>query len=196
MIASVSGRVAHLGEGRAVIVVGGIGLELACTPATLARLRPGEGATLATTLVVREDSLSLYGFANEDERDLFAVLQTATGVGPRLAQAVLSVLSPDAVRRAVAAEDLVALTRVPGIGRKGAQRLVLELRDRIGAPDAGETAAVAGAPVAAVTAQVQAGLLALGYSAREVEEALSAIDPAELDVGAALRSALGWLRRR
>ena len=108
-----------------------------CSPGTLAGLRPGERARLATSLVVREDALTLYGFATDDERNTFELLQAASGVGPRLALAMLAVLSPDGLRRAVAAEDLTALTRVPGIGRKGAQRIVLELAGRLGSPGDG-----------------------------------------------------------
>ena len=134
MIAHVSGPVAAIAPDGAVIDVGGIGLLVQCTPGTLAGLRMGEQARVATSLVVREDSLTLYGFASEDERNTFELLQTASGVGPRLAQAMLAVLTPDALRRAVAAEDLAVLTSVPGIGRKGAQRIVLELAGRLGAP--------------------------------------------------------------
>lgn len=136
MIAFVSGAVAALGPDLAVVEVGGVGLAVQCTPGTLAGLRIGEPARLATSLVVREDSLTLYGFASDDERGVFELLQTASGVGPRLAQAMLAVHSPDALRRAVATEDLGSLTLVPGIGRKGAQRIVLELRDRLGTPRA------------------------------------------------------------
>ena len=137
MIASVHGLVAALGPDAAVIEVGGVGLMVSCSPGTLARLRAGETARLSTSLVVREDSLTLYGFADDDERTLFELLQTANGVGPKLAQTILAVHAPREVRRAVASNDLVTLMAVPGIGRKGAERLVLELRDRIGAVDTG-----------------------------------------------------------
>ncbi len=147
MIAHLTGSVAAVAPDGAVIDVGGVGLLVQCTPGTLAGLRAGERATVATSLVVREDSLTLYGFASEDERNTFELLQTASGVGPRLAQAMLAVLTPDALRRAVAAEDLATLTSVPGIGRKGAQRIVLELAGRLGAPGElpGPASAVAGA---------------------------------------------------
>jgi Holliday junction DNA helicase RuvA len=194
VIASVAGRVSALSPSGAVLEVGGIGLELSCTPATLAGLRVGEQVTLAASLVVREDSLSLFGFADADERSTFEILQTATGVGPRLAQAVLAVLSPEAVRAAVAGEDLPALMRVPGIGRKGAQRIVLELKDRLAGPALGASAG------SGVSEQVRAGLLELGYSAREADDALAALGPATGadagDVGARLRAALSVLRRR
>lgn len=179
-------------------------------PSTLARLAVGEQVRLQTSLVVREDALTLYGFLDADERATFELLQSATGVGPRLAQAVLAVHPPAVIRRAVATEDLAALTLVPGIGRKGAQRLVLELRDRIG-DDAGMTAEPAGpaglVPGAAASAgmQVRAALMGLGYGLREAEEALAQVAGASLsapgsadpgDVAALLRAALAVLRPR
>lgn len=134
MIAFVSGPVAALAPTTAVIEVGGIGMAVQCTPNTLAGLRIGQEARLATSLVVREDSLTLYGFADDDERQVFELLQTASGVGPRLAQAMLATHTPDALRIAVATGDEKALTAVSGIGKKGAQKLLLELKDRLGEP--------------------------------------------------------------
>ena len=134
MIAFVRGRVAALGLTSAVLEVGGVGLELQCTPDTLAGLRTGAEATLPTSMVVREDSLTLFGFADEDEKQMFELVQTASGVGPKLAQAMLAVHRPEALRRAVRSDDVKTLTTVPGIGQKGAQRIILELRDRIGPP--------------------------------------------------------------
>jgi Holliday junction DNA helicase RuvA len=180
MIAHVTGTVAALAPDAAVIDVGGVGLSVQCAPGTLAGLRAGEQARVATSLVVREDSLTLYGFATDDERNTFELLQTASGIGPRLALAMLAVLTPDALRRAVAAEDLAALTSVPGIGRKGAQRIVLELAGRLGAPGDGLTAAARPASAAAVSPwreQVRAGLVSLGWQGREADQAISAIEP-------------------
>ena len=134
VIAFVRGQVAALTLTSAVVEVGGVGLEVMCTPNTLATLRTGHVATLPTSMVVREDSLTLFGFADDDEKQVFELVQTASGVGPKLAQAMLAVLTPDAVRRAVAGDDVRTLTAVPGIGQKGAQRIILELKDRIGAP--------------------------------------------------------------
>jgi Holliday junction DNA helicase RuvA len=201
MIASVQGQVVALGPDGAVIEVGGIGLTVQCAPGTLARLRIGQRARLSTSLVVREDSLTLYGFADDDERSLFELLQTASGVGPRLAQAVLAVHSPQEVRRAVATRDLAALTAVPGIGKKGAERLVLELRDRIGVvgdSDAAGVEAGAVAPVAPWRDQLQHALVGLGWTAREADQAVDAVAPeAEdgADVPTLLRSALRMLGR-
>ena len=134
MIAFVRGPVAAVTLSSAVLEVGGVGLELMCTPGTLATLRTGQVATLPTSMVVREDSMTLFGFLDEDEKAIFELVQTATGVGPKLAQAMLAVLDPDDLRRAVAGDDVKTLTRVPGIGQKVAQRIILELKDRLGAP--------------------------------------------------------------
>ena len=130
MISHLDGMVCAIAPEGAVIEVGGVGLLVQATPGTLAGLRSGERARVATSLVVREEALTLYGFASDDERDVFELVQTASGVGPRLALAMLASFSPDGLRQAIAAEDVAALTRVPGIGRKGAQRIVLELAGR------------------------------------------------------------------
>lgn len=199
MIASVTGPVVALAGDTAVVELGGVGLAVHCTPATLAALRVGEPTRLATSLVVREDSLTLYGFATDDERAVFETLQTASGVGPRLAQAVLAVHRPDALRRAVATEDLLALTAVPGIGRKGAQRLVLELKDRLGAGSGGvvDLGTPAPAPAAVWRRQLTDALTGLGWSAREADEAVARVAPeaeatagGEPDVATLLRTVL------
>jgi Holliday junction DNA helicase RuvA len=174
MIASVRGVVAGMSPDGAVIEVGGVGLAVHCAPGTLAGLRVGAPARLATSLVVREDSLTLYGFADDDEKLLFELLQTASGVGPRLAQAVLAVHTPDAVRKAIANADLAALTRVPGIGKKGAERLVLELRDRIGPVAVGPDGA-AGVTTGAWPEQVRQALVGLGWTAAQAEQAVAAV---------------------
>ena len=172
MIASVRGRVAAVAPDGVVVEVGGVGLAVSCAPNTLVGLRVGAETRLATSLVVREDSLTLYGFADDDARQLFELLQTASGVGPRLAQAVLAVHTPEVVRRAISGGDIATLTRVPGIGKKGAERLVLELRDRIGAP-AGD----AGLPVAgaAWADQVRQALTGLGWTSGQADHAVAAV---------------------
>jgi Holliday junction DNA helicase RuvA len=202
MIAFVRGTVAEVSLTSAVVEVGGVGLELNCTPNTLASLRTGAEAMLPTSMIVREDSMTLFGFLDDDEKSLFEMLLTASGVGPKLAQAMLAVLSPDDLRRAVTTEDIKALTRVPGIGQKGAQRIVLELKDRIGAPVAGSLprATPGDAPAAVWRDQVHAGLVGLGWSAKEAEKAVDAVAPeadgaAEPDVAALLRAALRSLSR-
>jgi len=180
MIAFVRGPVAAIGVDSCVIEVGGVGLQVYCHPGTLAGLRPGQETRVSTSMVVREDSLTLYGFADDDEKALFELLQTASGVGPRLAQAALAVLSPDQLRQAVASEDLAVLVKVPGIGKKGAQRIVLELKDKIGAP----SKLVAGRPLrpaAAWREQVHAGLVGLGWSPKDAEDAVVAVSPLAAD---------------
>ncbi|MEK2477872.1 MULTISPECIES: Holliday junction branch migration protein RuvA [Streptomyces] len=177
MIAFVSGPVAALAPDLAVVEVGGVGMAVQCTPNTLSGLRVGEHAKLATSLVVREDSLTLYGFADDDERQTFELLQTASGVGPRLAQAMLAVHSPDALRLAVSTGDEKSLTAVPGIGKKGAQKLLLELKDRLGAPTGAARPVARAAAPAGWRDQLQAALMGLGYAAREADEAVAAVAP-------------------
>jgi Holliday junction DNA helicase RuvA len=204
MIAHLRGTVAGVAPDGAVIEVGGVGMRVQCTPGTLATLRPGESAQVATSLVVREDSLTLFGFSSEDERNVFELLQTASGVGPRLALAMLAVHSPDALRRAVSAEDLRTLTMVPGIGQKGAQRIVLELKDRLGPP--GDAALPGTRPPARAPSwrdQVESGLVNLGWQPRDVDQAIAALeeegvigaDGEEVNVATVLRAALRKLSK-
>jgi Holliday junction DNA helicase RuvA len=200
MIAFVRGTVAALGLTSAVLEVGGVGLEVQCTPNTLAELRRGVEATLPTSMVVREDSLTLFGFADEDEKQMFELVQTASGVGPKLAQAMLAVHTPESIRRAVASDDVKTLTAVPGIGQKGAQRIILELRDRIGSPGTFSDRP-AGPPSAdAWQGQVHGGLVGLGWSGKEADKAIAAVAPeAEQtptpDVARLLRLALQTLSK-
>ncbi|MFE1764913.1 Holliday junction branch migration protein RuvA [Streptomyces angustmyceticus] len=177
MIAFVSGPVAALAPDTAVVEVGGVGMAVQCTPNTLSALRVGQQAKLATSLVVREDSLTLYGFADDDERQTFELLQTASGVGPRLAQAMLAVHSPDTLRLAVSSGDEKTLTAVPGIGKKGAQKLLLELKDRLGEPVGSGRAGVGSAVTAGWRDQLHAALIGLGYATREADEAVAAVAP-------------------
>ncbi|GAB3170153.1 Holliday junction branch migration protein RuvA [Myceligenerans halotolerans] len=204
MIASLTGTVQHVTLDRAVVDVGGVGYLVHATPGTLAALRVGAEARVATSMVVREDSMTLYGFADADERDVFEIVQTVSGVGPRLALAMLAVYPPEGLRRAVAAEDTAALTRVPGIGKKGAQRILLELGDRLGPPSAvagrvpddgpGPTGAFVTDPG---TEQVVEALAGLGWPVKSAEDAVAkvlaeagedAVAPA--DVATTLRAAL------
>ncbi|MBO0870710.1 MAG: Holliday junction branch migration protein RuvA [Micromonosporaceae bacterium] len=177
MIASVRGRVASIAPDGAVIEIGGIGIAVQCTPGTLAGLRTGADAQLSTSLVVREDSLTLYGFADQDEKHLFELLQSASGVGPRLAQAVLAVHPPDVVRKAIANADTTALTRVPGIGKKSAERLILELRDRIGpvALSGGDAVELADIGSRGWPEQVREALVGLGWTASAAEQAVAIV---------------------
>ena len=204
MIAQLTGTVAAVGATWAVIDVGGVGIKTLCGPNTTAELRHGQQATLSTSLVVREDSLTLYGFGTAEERDFFELLMTASGVGPKLAQAALAVLAPDDLRQAIATENLVALTKVPGVGRKGAQRIVIELKDKINSVLAERTADTQGpapAPAAEWRDQVSQGLQGLGWSAKDAEAACDRVeylaeeDPS-VSVAVLMRAALQSLARQ
>jgi Holliday junction DNA helicase RuvA len=176
MIAFVRGTVASVAGDHAVVDVGGVGLAVLCGPRTLAGLRLGGQAQVATALVVREDSLTLFGFVDEEERQAFEVLQSVTGIGPRTAQAILAVLTVDELRRAVDADDLATLAKPPGIGRKGAARIALELKDRLGAPSGSAPASVA--PVVDTwSGPVVDGLVALGWPLREARAAAETVRP-------------------
>jgi Holliday junction DNA helicase RuvA len=201
VIAQVTGEVASADAASAVIVVGGLGMRAWCTPATLAELRPGQQATLHTSLVVREDSLTLYGFATAPERDCFELAQTASGVGPKTALGIVSVLGPAGLVKAVRAEDLNALTKVPGIARKGAQKIVIELKDKVlglavEVPD--DTAAIRASEL--WREQVVSGLQGLGWSLHDAEKACEnvadqvAADPG-MGVAEIMRAALQSLAR-
>lgn len=200
MISSVRGKVLEIALDHAVVEVGGVGLEVRTTPATLAALRRGEQAHLATALVVREDSLTLFGFADAHARQLFTLLTTVSGIGPRLAMATLSVLEPDALRTALADGNISALTQVPGIGRKGAERLIIELRDKVGALPSLGSPATNGATASngAVRHSVVEALLGLGFTARQAEQTVDAV-LAEFgggDTASVLRRALSTLGRK
>lgn len=200
MIAQLTGTVVQVGPTSAVLEAGGIGILALCSPNTVAGLRLGQRATLHTSLVVREDALTLYGFASTDEREFFELLLTATGVGPKLAQAALAVLSPDDLRSAIATENLVQLCAVPGIGRKGAQRIVIELKDKINAVGHATTPAAAGTSPA-WRDQVTQGLQGLGWSARDAEGACAEVEPLaredpSLSVAQLMRAALQTLAKK
>lgn len=202
MIDRLRGTVVAVGATWVVLELSGLGIRALCTPATVASVRPGEPATLHTSLIVREDSLTVYGFADADERDVFELVMSTSGIGPKIAQTVVSVLPPDALRQAIATEDLATLTRVPGIGRKGAQRMVLELKDKVGALGGGAP----GAPPPAAPAeeawreQVASGLESLGWSAKDAAAAVERVVPLReedpgLGIGELMRAALRSLAR-
>ena len=200
MIAQLTGTVAAVGGTWLVVDLSGFGLKALCTPRTAGRTAVGETVTLYTSLVVREDSLTLYGFSEPGERDCFELVQGATGIGPKIAQAVVSVFNPEEFRAAIAAGNVTALTRVPGIGAKGAQRLVLELKDKVaalaGTGQPGTATAVSGG----WRDQVRAGLEGLGYPTRDAEAACDRVAPmAEEDpdapVAQLLRAALRSLAK-
>lgn len=189
MIASLSGQVQWVEESALVVAVQGVGYRVHVTSSVMSHA-PHAGAhiELVTEMIVRENDVSLYGFETVEERDLFRLLLSISGVGPRTALAVLSTFSPETLRGAVVHDDVAALTRIPGIGRKTAQRLVLDLKDRVGTP----TQAWQPSKVSAGDADVLGALTALGYSLAEAQAALAAVPPelATLDerILAALRA--------
>ncbi len=194
MIASIRGEVIDLALDHVVIEACGVGYRVNATPSTLATLRRGAETRLVTAMVVREDSMTLYGFADSDTRDLFHTLLSVSGVGPRLAMATLAVHEAPALRQALAAGDVTVLTRVPGIGKRGAERMVLELRDKVG--PAGSSAK--GAPVTnghAVRGPVVEALVGLGFAAKQAEEATDRVLAGEdgATTSSALRAALSVL---
>lgn len=200
MISHVVGTVTSAGATTVVVDVGGIGLELHCSPATAASVTPGQPGELAAALVVREDSLTLYGFATLAEREAFQLVQTASGVGPKLALALVSVLAPEQLKAAILQEDLVALCRVPGIGRKGAQKLVIELKEKALGLAGDEAVAERSPSIAAWREQVVDGLQGLGWSAKDAERASDAIAPLAAEtpqapIGTLMRAALASLAK-
>jgi Holliday junction DNA helicase RuvA len=193
MIAAVRGEVLEIALDHAVIEAAGVGYKVMATPSTLATLRRGTEARLITAMIVREDSMTLYGFADSDARDLFALLLGVSGVGPKIALATLAVYDPSALRQALADGDIAALTRVPGIGKRGAERLVLELRDKIGALP-GTPGLAAGGGHGVRTPVVEA-LVGLGFPAKQAEDACDKVlanDP-DATTSSALRAALSML---
>jgi Holliday junction DNA helicase RuvA len=193
VIASVRGEVIDIALDHAVIEAAGVGYKVMATPSTLATMKRGAETRLITAMIVREDSQTLYGFADTEARDLFLTLLGVSGVGPKIALATLAVYDAATLCRALADGDVTALTRVPGIGKRGAERMVLELRDKIPAAPGGGGSAVAGA--AAIRGPVVEALVGLGFAARQAEEACDKVlanDP-EAGTSSALRAALSLL---
>ncbi|WP_255768880.1 Holliday junction branch migration protein RuvA [Pseudarthrobacter sulfonivorans] len=199
MISFLRGTVAHVGLSTAVIDLNGAGMSVNATPQTLSGLRTGDEAKLFTSLIVREDSLTLFGFASDDEREVFDVLLSVSGVGPRLALAVLAVHEPEAIRVAAHTGDNKTFTKVPGIGPKVAGRIVLELAGKLVPHGTGGAAAPATAAEAAWKPQVVAAMTSLGWSEKD---ATASIDKALADepevsfrgnVAEILRTTLRWL---
>jgi Holliday junction DNA helicase RuvA len=197
MISRVRGKVLSIGLDHLVIEVGGVGLLITATPATLATLRTGDEATLETTLVVREDSLTLFGFENPQARELFGLLQTVSGIGPRIAMATLAVLDPNQLRAALGEGNITVLTQVPGIGRKGAERLIVELRDKVGALATVTPESVA-AGNGAVRGSVVEALIGLGFPLKQAEQAVDGVmaENGTSDTSSVLRKALATLGRK
>ncbi|MHA7176425.1 Holliday junction branch migration protein RuvA [Arthrobacter sp. Sr24] len=199
MISFVRGPVASLSLAQAVIDVNGVGMLVHATPKTLGELRLGEEATLTTAMIVREDSMTLYGFADADEREVFDTLLTVSGIGPRLALAILSVLEPESIRVGVDAGDGKVFTKVPGVGPKVAGRIVLELKGKLKPTGQATTVAPAAAPAMEWKEQVVAAMTSLGWNERDALKAIDSAVAAEPElaeggnVPAVLRATLRWL---
>lgn len=201
MIASLNGTVVGIELTGAVIECAGVGYFFTATPQTLAGLRRGETARVLTTMVVRDDAVQLYGFTDDSQRSMFALLQTVSGLGPRLALATLSVFEPAEIAAAVGAGDAKALQRVPGVGKRMAERMIVELKEKVAvygeaAPEGGEPAAPRAE--SATAAQVTAALTGLGFTDKQAGSAVDAVlaeDP-DLDTSAALRAALSRLGKK
>ncbi len=196
MIASLTGRVRALTTDRVVIDVNGVGYAVVVTPMTSTSLNIGAEANLFTTMVVREDSLTLFGFLDEQSRLLFELVQTVSGIGPKVAMSILSVLSPSDLATAIAQENVAGIERVPGIGRKGAQRLILELKGKLNDLSASGDKIKHQAPW---REDLVSALVGLGYSSKEADGAISRVvsdisvsgaDPAGIELSELLRRAL------
>lgn len=192
MIASVQGVLAAKGKDHVIVDLGGVGLKVFVPTSSLDRLgSPGQKISLVTHLHVRENELALYGFASVEERELFELLLGVSGVGPRTALNMISALSPEVLREAIARGDVASLTRIPGIGKKVAERLVVDLRDKIGAAGARETVPFVG--LTAAEAEVVAALTSLGYSVMEAQEAVRSLPDEKLELEEQLLLALRYL---
>ena len=169
MISILSGEVLDARLDSLIISVGGVGLHVMCSPDTIAQARTGQRITVHTSLIVREESLTLFGFASQDNRDLFDIIQGVSGFGPKLAFTVLATLPGDELRRAIQDEDIARLTKTPGVGAKGAARLVLELKDRIGRA----TSPAGSTPQPTIHFEVEQAVVGLGWSAREAARVMT-----------------------
>lgn len=196
MIASVRGEVLDIALDHVVIEACGVGYKVMATPSTLATLRRGSEARLITAMIVREDSQTLYGFADADARDLFLTLLGVSGVGPKIALATLAVYDAPSLRQALGDGDVTALTRVPGIGKRGAERMVLELRDKIGQAHAAPGAIALNGH--SVRGPVVEALVGLGFALKQAEEATDKVlaNEPEASTAGALRAALSMLGKK
>ena len=176
MIASIRGEVLAIVDNAVIIDVGGVGISTLVVERTLQTLSIGSKATLHTSLMVREDSLTLFGFEDTQERDLFVLLQTVTGIGPRVAQSILNTLTVSDLRNAIGNESAEALEKVSGLGKKGAARIILELKDKVSGVNqrsvTGDTA---------WQSSISAALSGLGFTGREIDQAIASVSVTALD---------------
>ena len=195
MIAHLTGTVRHLTTEKVVLEVGGVGYSISITPRTSTHIVMGSEVSLSTTLIVREDSMTLFGFLDSRDRDIYETLQSVTGIGPKVALAITGALTPDELARAISLEDIAAIEKVPGIGRKGAQRLILELKGKLVADSSTPQLATH----SAVRDQLLSALTGLGFTAKESDVAINNTfsnlvengeDPAAMSVPELLKLAL------
>ena len=195
MISQLTGTIRSLASDKVVLEVGGVGYGISITGRTAAQLVLGAQFTLSTTLVVREDSLTLFGFSDSKERDIFEMLQSVSGIGPKVSLAIIGALSPDDLARAIAMEDIGAIEKVPGIGKKGAQRLILELKGKLSSDSHSSQVTTH----SAVRDQLVAALIGLGFSAKESDAAINSTfaslsesgeDPSRFDLADLLKLSL------
>ena len=193
MISILRGIVASVGLDHIDVVVGGIGFRVHVTPAFAQGSAHDEEITVYTSMIVREDSMTLYGFESCDERDVFTTLMSVSGIGPKIALAALAVLRPDDLRRAVRDQDLATLQRIPGVGKKSAQRMALEIGDKLGTPAALPGAEATPAPIPSedtVASEVSAALVGLGWSEAQATKAIEKLAGSGLGASDMLRAAL------
>ena len=169
MIAQLTGTIRHLTTEKVIVEVGGVGYAVSITPRTAAQLVMGSVVTLSTSLIVREDSLTLFGFLDSRDRDIYETLQTVSGIGPKVALAITGALTPDDLAHAIAGEDIATIEKVPGIGRKGAQRLILELKGKL----VSDTPNRRTSTHSALRDQLLAALTGLGFTAKESDIAIN-----------------------
>ena len=188
MISRVLGTVAQVGVDDVVVVYGGLGFKVFIVPPLASELHKGDEIELYTHLIVREDALTLYGFKTEEERKVFEILMSVTGIGPRIGLAALSVFSPNDLRRAVADQDAATLSRIPGVGKKVASRMLVELGDKLGLP--AQLPEASAPSVGVVEAEVKAALMGLGWNEAKAESVLSELGGNGLNASDLLRAAL------
>lgn len=198
MIASLTGTIDRISLDSVIITVGGVGYRVFATPDTLATFSRGSTATVLTELVVREDSLTLYGFAQPDQQELFLLLQKVSGIGPRMALSILSVLHPRELCAALSHSDTTALQKVPGVGKRVAERLVVELKDKVESISRDEDTTLVATTQSSVAEEVSEALAGLGFSQRETEKAIGAVlrEAPDAEAAAVLRQALSHLGGR
>ncbi|SDE23805.1 Holliday junction branch migration protein RuvA [Glycomyces harbinensis] len=199
MIAQLTGTVAAVGESYAVVDVGGVGYAVHAGAHTLANLKVGSQTVLAISTIVREDSITLHGFNTAEERDLFELLQNAQKIGPRIARDAIEALRPEVIRHAIATGDTTTLSRIPGVGKKSAERIILDLADKIGPVDLGGVPKQVGGRPGGWRIQVGQGLQALGWTAKEADTAIEKLDAEGADgtdVPTLLKQAIRLLGKR